>query len=287
MNEVFNKKEEANLNEAMKGKVFVGICMAIYWVIRTLINIYAHGGFKQFFETFPHLTLLIYVMGFYLGYIILIFILESFREKSKIIDKAYFVFTFPTTFFTHFIYIPFKQYIWPYFLPIFVYVVIFGLISMFIFFSFIFFDDNAANHLPLIIFLIVTLYTMIIATAINFIFKNFIPQNKFIDFKEGKNEKEKLQNYYLYHLGFYNNKKAYEIAVRYFHQDNVKAVIYAFYFILILTSSIISIGGFHEGISYIENIFQVLLSSFAVYICFERYVNHKKLSSVNRKAIEK
>lgn len=286
MNKIFNKKEEANLNEAMKGKVFVGICMAIYYVIRTLINVYAYGGFKQFSEAFPHLIPLIYIMGFCLVYILLIFVLEYFREKSKIIDKAYFVFTFPGTLFTRFIYIPFKQHVWPYFLPIFVYVFIFGLIFMFTFLLFIFFDNNAAEHLPLIIFFIVTLYTIVIVYAINFIFKNFIPQNKFVDFKEGKNEKEKTQNHYLYQLGFYNNKKAYEIAMRYFHQDNVKVIIYTFYFIIILTSSIISLGGFFEGTSYIENMFQVLLSSLGTYICFERAINHRNLFNVSGKTIE-
>lgn len=286
MGKLFNKKEETNLNEAVQRQAFVIIFMTIFYVVRTVIIVYAHGGFKQFSETFPFLVPLIYIMVFCLVYAFLIGVLGGLKEKNKTVNRVYNILNLPTDILGHYIFIPFKRYVWPYLIPILVYFMVFAFVFTLIFLPFLILDPNVNKRLLLITYLVITVYATIISYAINFIFRRYIRQNKFIEFKEGKNEKEKMQNYYLYELGFNNNKKAYEIAIKYLHQDNIKVIIYFFYFIIIFTSSVISFGGFVDGSPFVENMFKVLLASLGTYICFERIVKHKNLFDVNGKILE-
>jgi len=135
-------------------------------------------------------------------------------------------------------------------------------------------------------YLIITLYTILISYTSNLIFKHYIQEHKFIDFKEGESKKERIQNDYLYEYGFNNSRKEYAIAMRYFHQDNVKIIIYIFYFVIVLISSIMTFGGFVEGSLFVENMFKVLLASLVTYICFERIVKHKNLFDISGKILE-
>jgi len=286
MNEVFNKKEEAKLDKAMKRRVFASLLVTSIIIIESLIKVHLYGGFSKIHSDYPFLITVNYVMLTCIVYAVTMFILGFFREKNQIINRIYFILNLPPVLFTHFIFIPFKRYVRPYLLPFFVYFMTLLVVFFLMFFLFIFFDENAGKRLPLIMYLIITIYTTLISYAVNFIFKHFIQRDELIDFKEGKNEKEKMQNYHLYELGFNNNKKAYEIAMRYFHQDNVKVLIYSFYFITILISSIITLGGFVDETSYVKDIIQVLLLSFATYIGFERIMKNKNLFNLNGKTVE-
>jgi len=286
MNEVFNKKEEAKLDKAMKRMAFATIGTYIFIIVKAFIDMYNYGGFSKLFETHPILEPICYLSLGIATYGLIVILLNFFRGSNKIVDKVCLVLELPFAFGTHFIFIPFKRYFRPYLLPFFVYIMTFLVVFFLTFILFMFFDENAGKRLSLIMYLIITIYTTLISCAVNFIFKHFIQQDELIDFKEGKNDKEKIQNNHLYELGFNNNKKAYEIAMKYFHQDNVKILIYSFYFITILISSIITLGGFVDEISYVKDIIQVLLLSFATYIGFERIMKNKNLFNLNGKTAE-